>query len=202
MSDKPRGYFSKLLVMDCETSGLAFKNYDPSIEPDGSGVYQSVSWGLAVVDSTNFKVIDTLYVEIKHNGVAIWSEGAERVHKMSKEYLEENGLSEEDAAVEIGEFILKHFGTNIVRCAGHNVATFDIWFMRRLLEQFDIMFETGNRFVDTNSIGYACYETYTSDQLFELMGVERDTHNAMEDVMACVKVLKNTRHIYNTVLGE
>ena len=63
------------------------------------------------------------------------------------------------------------------------------------------MFDTGNRFVDTNSIGYACYETYTSDQLFELMGVERGTHNAMEDVMACIKVLKNTRHIYNTVLG-
>lgn len=200
MSDKPQGYFSKLLVMDCETSGLAFSHYDPSIEPDGRE-YQAVSWGLAVVDSTTFKVIDTLYVEIKHNGLAIWSDKAEAVHQMSKEYLEENGLSEEDAAVEIGEFILKHFGTGAVRCAGHNVATFDIWFMRRLLEKFEIMFSTGNRFVDTNSIGYACYETYTSDQLFELMGVERGSHNAMEDVMACIKVLKNTRHIYNTVLG-
>ena len=88
MSDKPKGYFSKLLVMDCETSGLAFKNYDPSIEPDGRE-YQAVSWGLAVVDSTTFKVIDTLYVEIKYNGLAIWSERAEAVHQMSKEYLEE-----------------------------------------------------------------------------------------------------------------
>lgn len=201
MSTKPKGYFSKLLVMDSETSGLAFSNYDPSIEPDGRE-YQALSWGLAVVDSTTFKIIDTLYVEIKHNGIALWSDKAQAVHGMSKEYLEENGLSEEDAAVEIGEFILKHFGTGAVRCAGHNVATFDIWFMRRLMEKFDIMFNTGNRFVDTNSIGYACYETYTSDELFEMMGVVRESHNAMEDVMACIKVLSNTRHIYNSVLGE
>lgn len=201
MSDKPQGYFGKLLVADCETSGLHFNQDDPSINPDTGETYQAVSWGLVVTDTTTFKVLDALYVEIKHNGVSLWNDKAEQVHGMSREYLEENGMSEEDAAIEIGEFVLRHFGTGIVRCAGHNFASFDIWYMRRLLRQFGIMFKTGNRFVDTNSIGFNCYDTYTSDALFDLMGVEREDHNAMEDAMACVKVLQNTRHVYNTILG-
>ena len=200
MPNKVKGYFSKLLVMDSETSGLEFNHYDPSLNPTNGETYQALSWGMVIVDTKSFKVLDTLYVEIKHNGVSLWSKQAEAVHGMSKEYLEEHGMSEEDAAVEIGEFILKHFGTGVVHCAGHNVATFDIWFMRRLMEKFDIMFNTGNRFVDTNSIGFNCYDTYTSDQLFDLMGVQRGSHNALEDALACVKVLKNTRHIYNTLL--
>lgn len=200
MTQKVRGYHPKLLVLDTETSGLAFNQDDPSLESDGR-TYQMVSCGMLVVDTKTHKILDTLYIEIKWNGESEWSTQAEQVHGLSLQYLEDNGISEEDAAMEIGNFILNHFGTGLVQCAGHNVSTFDIWFIRRLMRKFDIMFKTGNRFVDTHSVGYTCYETYNSDDLFDLMSVKRELHNSLEDAKASLKVIKNTRQIYQSILA-
>lgn len=199
---KQRGYFDKFLTMDSETTGLAFDTFDPSIESDGSGYYQSISWGLIVADTTTLQPIDKLYLEIKYDGQAIWSPKAESVHGMSIEHLEHNGVDTETAVVEISNFILDHFGPGIVPCAGHNVATFDIWFMRRLLSPYGVMFKTGNRFIDTNTIGFGCYNTYNSDVLFELMGVTREQHNALEDAEASLTVLRNTRLLYDTMFED
>ena len=158
---------------------------------------------MVVADAVTLKPIDKLYVEIKWDGQSVWSPKAEQVHGLSKQHLEEHGLSGEDAACEIASFVLDHFEPNkTVACAGHNYASFDRYFMEATLAPFDVMFKTGNRFIDTNSIGFASFQTYTSDQLFEMMGIKRDQHNALEDAMASLKVLYKTRQIYNTILGE
>lgn len=197
-----RGQFQKVLFMDAETSGLAFNSVDPSHDPETGDTYQSVSWGFVVADAKTLKPIDKLYVEIRWNGESQWNERAEQVHGLSKEYLRENGLSEEEAACEIATFVLNHFDPDRpVCCGGHNVATFDVFFLRRLLGKFDIMFKTGNRFIDTNSVGFACYETYNSDDLFDLIGVNRDQHNALEDALASLNVVYKTRKIYESILG-
>lgn len=197
-----RGQFQKVLFMDAETTGLAFNSDDPSYDPETGEEFQSVSWGLVVADAKTLKPIDKLYVEIQWNGESQWNERAEQVHGLSKEYLMENGLTEEEAACEIATFVLNHFDPDRpVCCGGHNVATFDVFFMRRLMRKFDIMFKTGNRFIDTNSIGFGCYETYNSDDLFELIGVTRDQHNALEDAMASLNVVYKTRKIYESILG-
>lgn len=198
-----KGKFNKLLVADCETSGLVFAcdSNDPSQHPETKKTYQSVSWGLLVVDADTLKPIDELYVEIKYNGTSEWNMKAEQVHGLTKEYLEQNGVSEEEAAIEIGNFIFEHFGTSMVVCGGHNFGSFDIWFMRRLMNQFGIMFNISNRIIDTNSIGYVCYNTFTSDQLFDLMGVKRTEHNSLEDAKASLKILYNTRQLMDTITG-
>jgi hypothetical protein len=198
----PRGYFPKLLAMDSETSGLSFNGYDPSYDVNKQQAYQAVSWGLVVVDSQTLKQVDDLYVEIQFNDKNLWNDKAEKVHGLSREHLAINGMPELEAVETIGSFVYDHFGSeNLVPCCGHNVSTFDIWFMRRLMDPYGIMFKTGNRFVDTNSIGYACYNTYNSDDLFDLMDIKRELHNSLEDAKACVKVLYNTRTIYNSLIG-
>lgn len=198
-----RGKFDKILFMDAETTGLAFNSDDPSYDAQTKTEYQSVSWGFVVADATTLKPIDKLYVEIKWNGKSEWSDRAEEVHGLSKEYLEENGLTEEEAACEIATFVLEHFDPDKpVCCGGHNVATFDKFFLQRLMRKFDIMFKTGNRFIDTNSVGFACYGTYNSDDLFDLVGIKRNKHNALEDAMAALKVVYKTRALYSTILSD
>lgn len=182
--------FSKIAIMDCETSGLFF-NENPVT--DGTDEYQTVSWGIVIADTTTLVPIDTFYVEIKWNGTALWNTKAQAVHGLSKEHLEANGIDEETATIEILEFFGKHFGTGVIHCGGHNFASFDLLFMRAMMAKIGIPFKTGNRFVDSNSVGFAAFNTYTSDELFNLMGVVRKDHNALEDALASLTVLRNTR---------
>lgn len=199
----PKGYFDKILAMDCETSGLNFNSIDPS---EG---FQSVSWGLIVADANTFKPIEELYLEIKWDGLSTWNKQAEDIHGLSREYLDKNGMTKEEAAVTIGNFIHKYWNPSNefsyqrnVRCLGHNVATFDICFMRSLLSPFGIMFPTGNRFIDTSSIAFSTLGCYTSDEAFELIGVERKLHNALEDAAAALKLVKTVRTLYNGMIGD
>lgn len=197
----PKGYFEKILVMDAETSGIAFSNVDPSFNVETGDLYQAVSWGLVVADAETLKPIDKLYVEIQWNGESVWDFKAEGVHGLSKKHLMEHGVDEETAALDICEFVVGHFGPGQqVACGGHNIASFDIFFMRRLLNQFGIMFKTGNRFVDTHSIGFGAFHTFNSDELFKLFGVVRKEHNALEDAMASLKVMFNTRMICKSLV--
>lgn len=197
-----------VLGMDCETSGLFFskdvdRNYpDPSYNPITKEHFQSVSWGLIVFDPSSLKLIDELYVKIKWNGESNWSLEAERVHGLSRKHLEETGMSEEEAAVTIGEFIFKYWSPSDPICTmGHNVMTFDHHYFRRLMNKFGIMPKFGNRHIDTNSIGMAVFDTDTSDELFELIGVVREQHNALEDIKASFEAFKLARRIGNKALG-
>ena len=198
-----RGFFSKVLAMDCETSGLNGKNHDPSIG------YQAVSWGFVVADADTLQPIDKLYIEIKWNGEAAWEKKAEAIHGLSKEYLEVNGVSEQEALVEIANFIYKHWDPNsefssqrCVRCLGHNVATFDVWFLRQLFEKFEMPLITGNRFIDTSTIAWAVFDCFNSDDAFELIGVERKLHNSLEDAEASLALVRTTRQLSRKMLGE
>ena len=192
--------------MDTETSGFFFFNEpDPSFNPKTKQTHQSVSWGLIVANAQTFKPIASKYVEIKWNGVSEWNKEAEAVHGLSKEYLEKNGMSEEEAAVEIAEFIDKHWPQDAelssnrnVRCLGHNVATFDIWFMRRLLKPHGLMFPTGNRFVDSSSVANVVLGVFNSDDMFDELGLgNRTLHNALEDCDLTLKAMQRIRAIFN-----
>lgn len=195
---KPRGYFEKILAIDCETSGLKF-NAD-----DSSEGFQSVSWGMIVADAKTLKPIEELYLEIKWNGESEWSERAQQVHGLSKEYLEENGVSEEEAVVAIGNLIAKHWGPEVsIRCLGHNVATFDIWFLKRLFRKFGMELKFGNRHIDTSTIGFVNWNVFTSDELFEVVGLPvRGEHNSLEDARMSLEAARRTRVLFQTVLEE
>lgn len=205
MSTKPRGYFTRALVIDAETTGLAFGCDDASYNPTTKEKFQSVSWGLIVVDAQSLETIEEKYIEIQWDGKSVWHDRAEQVHGLSREYLAANGLTPEEAAIEIAGLILDHWGPSSPVCLiGHNVATFDMWFLKRLLRDHGIEIKFGNRHVDTNSIGFSVYATYNSDDLFEEIGLptrDPNKHNALDDARSSLAVVRATRSLFDACLG-
>lgn len=203
--DKPKGYFEYILAADCETSGMCYNCDDPSYNPKTKEYYQAVSWGLAVVHAPTLEVIDRLYVEIQWDGKSVWNEQAQAVHGLSRQYLNENGVPMSEAVGQIGNLILPYWGTTSIRLLGHNIMTFDLPFLRRTMRSEGIELSFGNRHIDTSSIGYALFGTYNSDDLFDIIGLpERDPkkHNALDDALSCVHVLKAAKAVRKRLFGE
>lgn len=188
--------FQRILAMDCETSGLFTRHPTPSNRTvDGVNQrYQAVAWGMIVLD-TKFNELDRLYTEIQWDGTALWSAGAEKVHGLSKAYLSENAPTFEEAYAEIGNFILKWFGGTPIVTLGHNNITFDLDFLRNDFEQLGIQLPFGNRHLDSNTLGFTLFDTYTSDQLFTAIGQTDRVggHNALDDIERTVEVFRVAR---------
>ncbi|MCK9369709.1 exonuclease domain-containing protein [Candidatus Dojkabacteria bacterium] len=204
MSDdkKPRGYMSLLLVADAETSGVALGEDNPSFNSKTGQYFQAVSWGVLVVNAQTLEILDELYLEIKWDGVSQWSDKAEQVHGMSRAYLEEHGVDMSEAVEEIASLILEYWGPSSAVClAGHN-PSFDRAFLRRTLRSEGIEINFAARMVDTHSIGYTIFDTYNSDDLFEMVGVPvRAKHNALDDAKAALQVIKTTRAMADECFG-
>lgn len=204
MSDtKPRGYFKNVLVFDCETTGIALNSLDPTHDEDTGKTYQMVSAGFIIADIDTLKPLDELYVEIQWNGESEWTLEAQKVHGLTKEYLEKEGLTELEAVEEIGSFLITHFGPeNCIHLLGHNVATFDRYFLARLFEKFGIGLNFGNRHIDTYSLGVTLLGAYNSDDLFSALGLgQRDAHNALEDVRLTLAAARRIQKLFGSLLS-
>lgn len=203
IQNKPSGYITRLLAFDTETSGLFFNTDDPSFNPKTKQTHQLLSIGLIVVDAVTLTPIEELYIEVKWNPVNLWDSGAEKVHGLSKQYLEENGVSQSEAVELIANLLIKHWGpTSAIHIMGHN-PQFDLCFLRRLLRTEELEFRWANKMIDTNSIGFAVYNTHNSDDLFKMIGAQhRKEHNALEDIKNTLKVVQVTRQLANTVFGD
>lgn len=198
----PQGYFNRILAMDAETSGLFFGT-NPARDPtDPTQRYQAVSWGMVVLDG-GLNQLDELYVEIQWDGKSKWSKKAEEVHGLSKEYLAENGLPFEEAYTQIINFIFKHWGTTPVVTLGHNSISFDLEVLRSDLQELEIVLKFGNRHLDSNTLGFTLFETYTSDQLFDALGQSDrgDNHNALDDIKRTIQAFRVARAMARQVLG-
>lgn len=211
VKDKPKGYFKHLLAIDCETTGLCFNADHPSHNPKTGERHQALSWGIVVLDSETFEQVEELYVEIKWNDESKaqrekdpkFGTFAEKIHGLTYEYLEENGVTEEEAIEQIGAIIMKYWGPTVsIRLLGHNVHLFDLDFFRDMFRRNGIELNFGNRHYDTNSIGWCAFETFTSDQLFELVGFDaRGAHNALDDIKMTIASAKAVRDIVQHAIG-
>lgn len=201
---KPRGYIEFALFVDVETTGIAYGSLDPSYNPTTGDTYQAVSVGLVVTDAATLSIVDELYVEIKWNGESKWSREAEAVHGLSLQYLEEHGVDEEEAVVQIASLILKYWGPESPVClGGHNVATFDKFFLSRLLSKHGINLRYGSKTIDTNAIGFATFGTHNSDDLFAQVGLpDRDPahHNALTDARNALTAVRTVRQLFTKYL--
>lgn len=201
--DKPRGYFEKCLALDCETTGLFFSkdSDDPSTNHNTGETHQALSWGFIVADAKTFKPIEKLYIEVQWNGTSLWNKEAQAVHGLTKPYLAKNGVTEEYAAQQIGDLILRHFGPdNPLHPLGHNVY-FDICFLRQLMRKSGIELKFGNRIIDTNSVASATFGTFNSDDMFEECGLpQRAKHNAMEDIEYTLESARRIKMIFEAGL--
>lgn len=196
------GYFQFILAIDCETTGLTFNTADCSIND------QAISWGLVVAKTNDLKPIDELYLEIKWNEQSkakrredpSFGRKAETIHGLTYEYLEENGIDEITAAHKINQLLTKYWGpNNIVRTLGHNVHMFDLPFLRGTLVRGGVERNFGNRHYDTNSAGFIALMTWTSNELFEMMGFDaRNTHKAIDDAKMALESARRLRLLFQT----
>lgn len=187
MKNSPK--FEKILATDVETSGLTKGGCDPSIN------HQIISIGMIVASTSDFKPQAELYLEIQHNGKDKWDSYAEAIHGLSKQHLKEHGSTEEAAAEKIAMFLYEHFGTErAITCLGQNVGSFDVMFIKKLLNKYDVPFKFSHRQMDTFSLSMPTVGAYSSDELFEIMGFpDRGKHNALDDARMALKSV----HIIN-----
>lgn len=216
MTNQPRGYFKYLLALDCETTGLCFNNDTPVENPDKGERHQTVSWGFIVADSETLTPQKQLYLEIKWNKYSIeqrkidsnFGVKAEHVHGLTKDYLDENGVTEKEAVEQIANEILVPYwgiGSDManIRTLGHNVHMFDLPFLRDMFERQGLDLPFGNRHYDTNSAGFLTFGTWNSDELFELIGYDpRSSHNALQDAEMALQSAKIIRTIFQKALDD
>lgn len=190
--------FNKFLAIDLETSGMSFQNDDPSNNYE----YQIVSIGMIVSNTKTYSEDAILYREIKWNGTSEWNAKAETIHGMSKEYLEESGLDEEDAVIDIVEFIMEHFDTTKpIVLMGHNVVSFDKPFFKALLRKHGISLKFSHRAIDSFPVGLLVVDAYDSNELFDKMGFPpRKEHNALEDIKYTLKAFRGVKGIIDEIL--
>ncbi len=189
------------VVIDWETSG-----YSPPSECEGhfigySKKHQGISLGAVIFNVNTFDAVDTFYVEIKFDPKYEWSPAAENIHKLSRDHLEQNGKSHEDAAVLFLNFLLKYFlPDEELLIMGHN-KDFDISFLHQFLDPLGIMPKISYRGVNTSDIGIVCFGLCRSDQIFDFIGLEsRTTHNSLDDALKTLEVCRVVKLLINTAL--
>lgn len=181
-----------LLLLDSETSGSTFGTYEETFSR-----YQAVAFGAIIASTETFEPIAELYFEVKFDDSKYeWSDSAKKVHGLTREHLEQNGLDNEEAAATLAEFLLDHFGTGKVMFAGHN-PNFDICAMAQLLEPHGVMPDLHHVVLDTSGIGFVTTGKYRSNDVFTIFNGERaEKHNALDDARMTLTVLQSVKQIF------
>lgn len=208
------------LCIDWETSGADFGK-------DSSKKYQGLTYGAIIFDAATFEEIESIYVEIKFDATKYqWSQEAERIHGKTREYLEKNGVTQEEAAIKLAEMILKYWGpsrstgfdpASKVMFLGHN-PEFDKRFTRQLMnaagldihheqddhsKQFDSRIDLHHVTLDTSALGFITLGLYKSDLLFERIGFEkRGAHNALDDARMTLQTCAAIRSLVELGLQQ
>ena len=195
------------LCLDWETSGATWGG-------DSSVDYQGLSFGAIVFDMKTFSPAIELYHQIKFNPAKYkWSKEAEAIHGMSQQHLEQNGVTQEEAAADLASLILDTFGTSKVMFLGHNPG-FDIRFTNQLLQTIGIEFSVERStnadgwiqlhhvVLDTSATGMIALGLFKSDLLFDAIGLEeRGAHNALGDARYTLESCARIRLLVETALN-
>jgi DNA polymerase III epsilon subunit-like protein len=191
----------KVLAVDLETSGISFQT---KLDPSDNYRYQILSIGAIVTDTKDFQPIEKFYIEIKMNGTSEWQMGAERIHGMSEQYLEENGVVEEEALADFVEFVMRHFDmSKPIVLLGHNVSSFDRQFLLSLMKKYDLDFRISSRAIDSATLALVALEARNSDEMFDALGLPpRGKHNALEDIEMTLKVVRVISKLMKQALEE
>ena len=162
------------LAIDWETSGYSFPNYAEK--------HQGLSFGAIVYDTSSYLAIEKLYCELKYDPKYEWNLTAEKIHGLSKEYLDKNGLPIQEGAIKLANLIIKYFGTDAVQLLGHRV-NFDKAFTTWLLAEIEVGVEWHSINIDSCVLGTALMEISKSDDIFEILGMPpRKAHNSLQDI--------------------
>jgi DNA polymerase III epsilon subunit-like protein len=196
------------LCIDWETSGAAFGK-------DSSKLFQGISFGAIVFRTADFSPVEKLYRMVKFDETKwAWSDEAEKIHGLSREKLEAEGVNAAEAAGDLAELILRYFGNTKVMFLGHN-PEFDRRFTNQLLMNLNIEFSTEritqseawievhHVMLDTSALGMITLGLFKSDLLFDRLGfAERGAHNALQDAEQTLETCAAIRQLVQLGMGE
>lgn len=170
------------LAIDFETSGYSLPNY--------AAKHQGISFGVIIFDIQTFEEVDHLYREVKFDTAYEWNSGAEAIHGLSQEHLNTHGVEMCDAALELGELILKYFGDTEIVLLGHRVQ-FDEAFLNQLMASIDVELRYHSIRLDSAALSLALMYKTSSDHIFDALGFEaRKEHNSFEDIKMTLAAIR------------
>lgn len=176
------------LAIDWETSGYSLPNY--------ADCHQGISFGAIIFDVKTLDVVEELYREIKFDPKYEWSAKAESIHGLSRSYLAEHGSSQEEAAVDLANLVVKYIGTDDVLLLGHRVL-FDRAFTQQLTKSIGVDFSYNPTVFDSCALGTLLLEATYSDEIFKIVGLPvRGKHNALEDIQYTLESIKHLKNLF------
>ena len=184
------------ICIDWETTGSNFGG-------DSTEDYQGIAYGAVIFDTETFEPVETLYREIHFDETKYkWTDGAEKIHGLSREHLAANGVTREEALTDLLDLILRYIGTESkIMFLGHNV-DFDICFTQQLARDFGIELKIHHVKLETSGTAFMLIGKYRSNDVFEFFtGVVRDgAHNALDDALITLETARNMRALITAAL--
>lgn len=176
------------LAIDWETSGYSYPDYAKS--------HQGISFGAIIFETKTLNVVEELYCEIVFDEKYKWDMGAQKVHGITKEHLNEYGITQEHAASLLCNLVIKYIGTEDVMLMGHRVY-FDKAFTIQLTQSIGIDFAYHPTTIDTCSMATVLMEMSKSEDVFQTLGLPgRKEHNALEDIRYTLESVKRMKELF------
>jgi DNA polymerase III epsilon subunit-like protein len=202
------------LCIDWETTGAEFGD-------DSSREHQGISCAAIIFSTKDFSPVEELHFFVKFDEIKYkWTEGAQKIHGLTKEFLAANGISQEEGATKLVELVLKYFGPGgKVMFLGHN-PIFDIRFTNQLLASIEFILtpepkaaarehpsftiiEMHHVVLDTSALGFITLGLFKSDLLFDKIGGEayaRGDHDAKQDARMTLETCQAVRKLVEIAL--
>lgn len=177
------------LAIDWETSGYSLPKYAEN--------HQGISFGALIYEVATLDIVDTLYREIIFEDTKYeWSDGAEKVHGITRDHLKLHGVTQAEAAYDLCSMVLKYIGNEKVPLLGHRVY-FDEAFTDQCTSAIEVQLTYDPIRIDSAAIGLMFLGTGSSDQLFEACGLPpRQAHNSLEDITYTIKSLQAIKNAF------
>jgi len=182
----------RIIVLDVETGG--FDSTTDSI----------LSLGAVVLDDDG-TIVDSFHTLIQEEEINA-NEGALKVNGLTIERLREQGLSPRMTVTLFTEFIRRNSLPSRPTLAGHNIAGFDMGFIRRLYRLAGARMSFDYHVLDTMSaalllkwagrLPVANVKLDTLIKHFDIVGREGEEHNALEDATLTAKLLVALRDMF------
>lgn len=190
-----------ILVIDWETSGAEFGMSAEEIAKK----YQGISLGLIVADFETLEEVYSDYFLIKYDSQYTWTQKAEEIHGITREELEKNGVSREEAMERVLGAILEFWGPKGIIVFGAHNAAFDMAFLQeQILKPAGVTLEFHQAKLDTAVLGMMLFGNGRSDFVFELLaGCDgRGAHNSLDDARFCLQSMRTAKQLFQEIFNE
>lgn len=181
------------LCIDWETTGSEFGG-------DSTINYQGIAFGAIIFNTETFEEVESIYCELQFDDDKYkWTEGAQKIHGLSREHLAEHGMTREEGLTALLDLIMRYIGAESkIFFLGHNV-DFDIDFTLQLARDFGIDLKIHHVKLETSGAAFIAIGKYRSNDVFEFFTgkIREGSHNALDDARMALETVRNMRAVFD-----